>query len=102
MKIKKRNVFKPSFQYNGLEIHKTQAPRQKPSETHQLVFGKQMADHMLVAEWTTKHGWQAPSIVPFGPIAMKPSASVLHYGIEVCFDIFLLLLLFLFFSFLLV
>lgn len=69
--------------YNDLEVHRTQAPRQKPSETHQLVFGKQMADHMLIVEWTSKNGWQSPNIVPFGPIAIKPSASVLHYGIEV-------------------
>ena len=42
-----------------------------------------MADHMLVAEWTSDNGWDRPRIVPFGPLAIPPSASVLHYGIEV-------------------
>jgi len=42
-----------------------------------------MADHMLIAEWTLKNGWDVPSIVPYGPLAIPPSASVLHYGIEV-------------------
>ena len=59
-------------------------PREKPSQDTKLVFGKQMADHMLVAEWTLQNGWDIPSIVPFGPLAIPPSASVLHYGIEVC------------------
>ena len=60
-------------------------PRDKPSQDTKLIFGKQMADHMLVAEWTLQNGWDIPSIVPFGPLAIPPSASVLHYGIEVCY-----------------
>lgn len=62
-------------------------PREKPSQDTKLVFGKQMADHMLVAEWTLQNGWDIPSIVPFGPLAIPPSASVLHYGIEVCYSL---------------
>lgn len=71
------------FRYNDLKIHQTKMPREKPSQDTKLVFGKQMADHMLVAEWTLENGWDIPSIVPFGPLAIPPSASVLHYGIEV-------------------
>lgn len=71
------------IRYNDLEVHKTSAPRPRPSESTQLVFGKHMADHMLIAEWTSKNGWDVPNIVPFGPLAIAPSASVLHYGIEV-------------------
>uniref|UniRef100_A0A7M6DMQ0 branched-chain-amino-acid transaminase n=1 Tax=Clytia hemisphaerica TaxID=252671 RepID=A0A7M6DMQ0_9CNID len=71
------------IRYNDLKIHQTTTPREKPSADSKLVFGKQMADHMLVAEWTIDNGWDIPSIVPYGPLAIPPSASVLHYGIEV-------------------
>lgn len=71
------------IRYNDLEIHRTNMPREKPSESTQLVFGQHMADHMLIAEWTTKYGWDVPNIVPYGPLTIPPSASVLHYGIEV-------------------
>lgn len=71
------------IRYNDLEIHRTKYPREKPSESTQLVFGKHMSDHMLVAHWNSKSGWGTPSIVPFGPLSIPPSASVLHYGIQV-------------------
>ena len=47
-----------------------------------------MADHMLMVEWNVKHGWKTPQIIPFGPLPILPSASVLHYGIEVGFPLF--------------
>ena len=46
---------------------------------------------MLAIEWTKEGGWNSPQIVPFGPIAISPSASVLHYGLEVCYVFFNLL-----------
>jgi branched-chain amino acid aminotransferase len=42
-------------------------------------FGSVFADHMLVA--TCANGrWQEAAIEPYGPIAMSPALSALHYG----------------------
>lgn len=44
-----------------------------------LEFGKVFCDHMLYAH--CKNGvWRDAQIVPYGPLAIHPSASVLHYG----------------------
>jgi branched-chain amino acid aminotransferase len=38
---------------------------------------------MLEIDWTKDGGWEAPKIVPYGPINMATSATSLHYGISV-------------------
>jgi len=44
-----------------------------------LPFGSLFTDHMVVADY--KDGkWSTPEIVPYGPMTMYPSSSVLHYG----------------------
>ena len=43
-------------------------------------FGKVFTDHMLTIEWTARDGWQDAKIVPYGPLALDPAASALHYG----------------------
>ena len=44
-----------------------------------LPFGSLFTDHMVVADY--KDGkWSTPEIVPYGPMMMYPSSSVLHYG----------------------
>jgi len=40
---------------------------------------------MLEVEWERGTGWCAPRIVPYHPLALDPSASVLHYALE-CFE----------------
>ena len=46
---------------------------------NKLSFGTVFTDHMFVCDY--KNGsWQAPEIVPYGPISMDPSAKVFHYG----------------------
>lgn len=45
-----------------------------------LVFGQTFTDHMLTAKWTLAHGWEAPEIKPYGPLALDPSSTVLHYS----------------------
>lgn len=42
-------------------------------------------DHMLTVRWTEKSGWETPEIRPYGPLAIMPTASVLHYATE-CFE----------------
>ena len=42
-------------------------------------------DHMVLAHWTLDHGWNAPSLQPYGPLSLEPTASCLHYATE-CFE----------------
>lgn len=67
-----------------LVVNTTNSPKPKPNvDPNELVFGQHMADHMLLIEWSSKTGWKRPNILPFGSIPIQPSASVLHYGLEV-------------------
>ncbi|GAB2779195.1 branched-chain amino acid aminotransferase [Salinimicrobium soli] len=44
-----------------------------------LIFGNIFTDHMMVCDYVNGE-WQAPSIQPYGPIQLEPSAKVFHYG----------------------
>ena len=54
-----------------------------PRLSNEFTFGKLFTDHMLSIEWTKEQGWQAPEIIPYGPIKLATSATSLHYGISV-------------------
>ncbi|WP_179345638.1 branched-chain amino acid aminotransferase [Winogradskyella ursingii] len=44
-----------------------------------LNFGRVFTDHMFVCDY--KDGkWQTPTIKPYGPMTIEPSARVFHYG----------------------
>ncbi|MFO0399352.1 MAG: branched-chain amino acid aminotransferase [Sphingobacteriia bacterium] len=63
----------------NMEIEKTGHSRLNEKDWRALPFGSVFADHML--EMHYEDGiWQAPRIVPFGPVPMLPSISALHYG----------------------
>ena len=47
-----------------------------------LVFGKTFTDHMFIMDYTAGQGWHDGRIVPYGPLALEPSAMVLHYAQE--------------------
>ncbi len=53
--------------------------KQKPNQT-QLGFGKYFTDHMFEMDYIPGEGWSNPTIKPYGPICIEPSAMVLHYG----------------------
>lgn len=40
---------------------------------------------MITVSWSASKGWAAPKVVPYGPISLMPSSSVLHYATE-CFE----------------
>lgn len=42
-------------------------------------------DHMITCSWNVNSGWQSPHLVPYGPLSLMPTASVLHYATE-CFE----------------
>ncbi|KAJ7064127.1 aminotransferase [Mycena amicta] len=42
-------------------------------------FGDIKTDHMLVMEYDAQHGWSAPEIKPYGPLALDPASNCLQY-----------------------
>ena len=40
---------------------------------------------MLTIDWDINTGWDAPKIVPYGPMAIPISATCLHYGLT-CYE----------------
>lgn len=61
-------------------IRKTENPRQRPPANEPLGFGKHFTDHMIVMRYQPETGWGEPSIEPYGPLNLDPSALVFHYG----------------------
>jgi branched-chain amino acid aminotransferase len=44
-----------------------------------LAFGSVFTDHMLVCDY--RNGtWEAPKIIPYGPLSLEPTAKIFHYG----------------------
>lgn len=66
-----------------IRVEKTQNPRKKPEDQTTLGFGNYYTDHMFLMNYDKGLGWHDPRIVPYGPIALEPSAMCLHYGQEV-------------------
>lgn len=63
-----------------IKVERTQTPKAKPQGA--LGFGKIFTDHMLIMDYSTAAGWHDARIVPYGPVALDPSAMVFHYGLE--------------------
>ena len=69
-----------------LDISVTPTPRTRAMPAAKdLGFGKVFADHMFAMDYEEARGWYGARIVPHGPIAIDPAASVLHYG-QAMFD----------------
>lgn len=50
----------------------------RPDESA-LGFGRYFSDHLFISDY--KDGaWDGGRIIPYGPLAMDPASSVLHYG----------------------
>jgi branched-chain amino acid aminotransferase len=75
-----------SFQTARIQTHLTTQPKAiPPNDT--LVFGRTFSDHMFLADWDVEGGWSGERIVPYGKIALEPSAAVFHYAFEVRIDL---------------
>ena len=46
-------------------------------------FGTRFTDHMVSIDWSEAAGWHDAQVLPYGPIALDPAASVLHYAQEI-------------------
>lgn len=58
-------------------------PKEKPTDTSTLGFGKIFTDHMFRWSWNSEKGWYNPRIVPFERLSIHPASTVLHYGSEI-------------------
>lgn len=65
-----------------IKIVKNLNPAEKPDSSN-LGFGKIFTDHMFIMDYSRESGWHDARIVPFGPIALHPASTVLHYGSEI-------------------
>ena len=65
-----------------ISITRTTQPKAKPADESKLGFGKIFTDHMFLMNYSVEQGWHDPRVVPYGPIALDPSAMVFHYAQE--------------------
>jgi branched-chain amino acid aminotransferase len=64
----------------------TPSPRTVPAiGSAEMASQKVCTDHMIQAQWDSETGWAAPTLQPYGPISLAPTASCLHYATE-CFE----------------
>lgn len=69
----------PDINPGKLEIVRHPSPKPPPPSSS-LVWGRTFTDHMLTVRWSIASGWDAPKIVPYGPLSIDPSSTVLHYA----------------------
>lgn len=64
------------------EIRVVEAEKRKPlfEDAGKLAFGHLFTDHMFTMRYDPKRGWHAPTVEPYRPFELDPSAMVLHYG----------------------
>ncbi|CAG8112774.1 unnamed protein product [Penicillium salamii] len=75
-----------TFKASQLKIQRTSSPRPvPPADSQELLSHKVCTDHMITVRWTSEQGWADPELVPYGPLSMMPTASVLHYATS-CFE----------------
>jgi branched-chain amino acid aminotransferase len=65
-----------------IPVQRTRRPRPHPKD-EELGFGKFFTDHLFRADFTEGKGWSGARVEPYGPIALDPAASALHYGQEI-------------------
>lgn len=62
-----------------IRVELAEKKKEKP-DSSKLVFGTIFTDHMFVMDYVEGEGWIDPRIEPYAPIALDPSATILHYG----------------------
>jgi branched-chain amino acid aminotransferase len=64
---------------NDIEIISASNSKINSVDFENLTFGNVFTDHMLICDF--KEGsWQKPTIQPYAPFTIDPSAKVFHYG----------------------
>ncbi|KAF2790402.1 branched-chain amino acid aminotransferase II [Melanomma pulvis-pyrius CBS 109.77] len=72
----------PALDASRLSISLTETPFPIPTGK---TTTKAHTDHLLIVSWTSTQGWSAPQIVPYRPLSLPPTASVLHYATS-CYE----------------
>ncbi|KAL1311110.1 hypothetical protein AAFC00_001315 [Neodothiora populina] len=79
-------VKKAPLEASRLQISLTTSPRDVPEPgNEELRAMRTCTDHMITCKWTVTDGWEAPQLIPYGPLSLMPTASCLHYATE-CFE----------------
>ncbi|MDO5695637.1 MAG: branched-chain amino acid aminotransferase [Eubacteriales bacterium] len=65
---------------SDIRVELTTGPKAKPKDENAIGFGNIYTDHMFVMNYDEERGWHDPRIVPYGDIALAPTAMCLHYG----------------------
>ena len=65
-----------------IKITRNPNPKEKP-DSSTLGFGRIFTDHMFLMDYDDGQGWHDARIVPYGPIAVSPACTALHYGAEI-------------------
>ncbi len=66
-----------------ITINRSSNLKTKPTDNSMLGFGKIFTDHMFTMDYNLEKGWHNPTICPYGPIELYPSAMCLHYSQEI-------------------
>ena len=67
----------------GISLQRSTHPRSDAERSAILAapgFGKYFTDHMVKIDWTAETGWADGEALPYGPLALDPATSSLHYG----------------------
>ena len=62
-----------------ISVEKINSSRINEVDFKKLEFGKEFTDYMFECDYING-SWKNPSIKPFGPLSIYPSAKVFHYG----------------------
>jgi branched-chain amino acid aminotransferase len=62
-----------------IEIQQTAKSRLQEVDFNNLVFGRNISDHMFIAEYRDGQ-WQNARIMPYGDLSLSPVTAALHYG----------------------
>ncbi|MBE7188992.1 branched-chain amino acid aminotransferase [Jatrophihabitans endophyticus] len=71
---------------SGFPVVRSTSPRSDEERAQILSapgFGRYFTDHMVRIDFDAATGWGEGRVVPYGPIAIDPATSVLHYGQEI-------------------
>jgi branched-chain amino acid aminotransferase len=76
----------PQLDASKVQCTYTTSPRTVPAlGSAEMASQKVCTDHMIQAKWTLEDGWASPTLQPYGPLSLAPTASCLHYATE-CFE----------------
>ncbi len=64
---------------NKLTVTKVKKSKIEDVDFDNLIFGKVFTDHMFECDYVDGK-WTNPTIKPYGPMMVEPSARVFHYG----------------------